>query len=219
MLIPRSRINQLATPHRFNVIRLMDHAAKSMGNIVASQTELLLYEKVPARWTELREFTENVLMPKGFGNTSADIFRVYGAFKELPTKLLRGDILKVPYGSKPNYYNPPNRPFGPDLWILTPGGNVLLNGNNEDSSYSGGGYTLSETDDEWCLTAEDFEHCFTTQNPLCETFPEGYRFLRVTGPYKRYEILRFETMLDDRGHYHHTRLEVELVDKDNQKGQ
>lgn len=219
MLVPRSRINQLGTPHRFHVVRLTDSAEKSLGKIVVNPAETTLYENVPARWTELREFTENVLASKGFGGTAANVFRVYAAFRELPTSLLRGDVLKVPYGMKPNYYNPPNRPFGPALWIETPGGNVLLVGNNEDSTYSGGGHTLQNIDGEWCLTAEGFEHCFVTDKPLCESFPVGYRFLRVTGPYKRYEILRFENMLDDRGHYHHTRLEVELMDSDSRKGQ
>ena len=218
-VIPRSRITNFISPHLVSIVRKVDRDTKEAGRVVSSCELVTLYENVPARIGELREFIENILAPANFGNASADIFRGMFAFPDLPHKLRRGDLVKVPWGIKPNYFIGEWVPFSPALIFGSPGGNVLLIW--DGSQYTGSGYTFSsDYEGTWCLDGPDLAepYCFETSNPLCEEFPEGFRFVKQTGPNQFYEILRFENQLDDIGYYHHTRVEMELIDTNTLKG-
>jgi len=194
----------------------VDRETRSLGRIVRDCQDTVLYPKVKGRITELREFVENVLQPVSFGAAASNIFRAMLCFDSLPNLLKRADIVRIPWGIKPNYYMEPGTPFAPSIVIVTPGGSVVLTWNG--SQYIGDGYQLTDESGDWCLTGPDVDHCFSTQNPLCETFPEGFSFSVLTGPPIDFEILRFEQALDDVGAYHHTRIEMELVTDNNVRG-
>lgn len=177
---------------------------------------MTLYENVRGRITELREFVENVAQPTGFGNEAADIFRAMLVFNQLPEALKREDVVKVPWGVKPNYYSDPSQPYGPALVFELGGSYFTLEW--DGTEYTDGTYSLvQQEDDTWCFEGPTtLPICFDT--PFCEDLPDGLRFVKKTGPPQYFTILRFEQALDDRGHYHHTRIEMKLKETDALEG-
>ena len=223
----RSRITKFRTPHRVSILRKEDRSVKTLGRIVPTCIPLILYENVPARITVLREFTENVLMPSNMGSDAGHIHRAM----LIPTKRLdmlqKGDSIRIAWGTKPNLYVNPRAILGPQLWITTPGGNVLLTWDNDKDEYNEDPalrvYRIFYDNDRWNLTGPSDLSLEFNNPPNCsrstEVWPSGYGFIKVTGPPVDYEVLRFEHQEDDRGRYHHTRLEMEAEDKDGRKGQ
>ena len=117
--------------------------------------------------------------------------------------------------------------MGPQLWISTVGGNVLLTWDEDRLEYNEDPdlrvYKLSYSDSEsrWTFSAVGVDWDFNN-NPTCkdaDNWPPNYGFISVTGPPIDYEILRFQHQEDEYGRYHHTRVEVEAEDHDSRRGQ
>lgn len=131
------------------------------------------------------------------------------------------DYVRIFWGTPPNLFTPYGTDgYGPYVYIEVGGEEVQLVWNPDTEMYesdaSGFDITLSKEDGSWCLTEGSFEFCFEPGNFTCQTFPEGYAFIRFGGPPVDYEIIRYQHHIDDRGAYHHTTLHIEFDDVDGQ---
>jgi hypothetical protein len=200
----------------YSLVRFQDQMIA--GRIRPNCEETILYLNVPGRANNLKKFVENRDQVQGFGAESAKI-RKFNLFPQtLPQKLINGDYVKVPWGSKPNFYTPQDAPTwgAPHLCISTPDGDRTLQW--IDGRYESDDYFLS-FDSDWCLTGPDsFEYCFEVfdfnTSVVCRSFPTGYRFIKPSGPSIYYKILDFNHEMDDFGAYHHTAVTCDLKDKD-----
>ena len=129
-------------------------------------------------------------------------------------KMMSGDVLVIPWGVRPNTWSPPTAPSGAGqaLWVDTPNGKKLLKWQNGE--YLSDTLTLSKTTGSWCLSGE-VDFCFSADNFICQTFPEGYNYLRATGPNASFKILKINTQEDPYGDIAFYTLQVEHIDQDN----
>jgi len=67
-------------------------------------------------------------------------------------------------------------------------------------------------DDVWCLVGPEIDFCFDEGNFICQLFPEGYRFIRPSGPSQDYRIIRIDAEEDHLSRISHYIAFVELED-------
>lgn len=113
-------------------------------------------------------------------------------------KVMSGDFIAVPWGNRPNTWIPPNVPEGTgyNIWIDTPTGNQYLTW--IDNKFINDNLEIY-LDDVWMISGEvDFEF-ETDETFVTQTFPEGYSFLRASGPMANFEIIRMDEQQDHLG--------------------
>lgn len=128
-------------------------------------------------------------------------------------KMTTGDIISIPWGIRPNTWSPPAAPAGtgPAIIIGSPSGNQLLKWNG--TQFAGDTLTLGkDVEDNWCFTGE-VEFCFSTTNFICETFPDGYSWVRATGPLANFKIIKLDIHEDDKGRISFYSCQVEHEDQ------
>jgi hypothetical protein len=208
-----SRIPMTGLTARLSVVR--KEAGKENGIIREAFSETILYEKVPGRVMNLRFFANNFLQQYGQGEDAAKLRIAAVKPNMIPNKILLGDYLRVYWGTIPNVVSHPDVPFnlGPEIWIETPEGPEKLTWSLCDGLYEGETINIYPDSDTWCIGGE-VEHCFNPGQFVCQSFPEGYRFIRTSGPPVDYKIIRFNHLTDDFGKYHHTTLQIEVEDID-----
>lgn len=185
--------------------------------------ETILYNRIPARVTDLRQFNVNDLTPRVNGKNSGKQRRtILKPVQGIPNKVRQGDFLRIYWGTPPNVYTPDNA-FAFFVWVLTGAGEVRLEWDASLQQYvSAEGYTLTYSDpDGWCLDGNEFvgdNWCFPVSSPeesiKCYPFPEDWEFIRLSGPPIDYEIIKYKHQLDNNGHWAYTSIEVELKDID-----
>jgi len=175
-----------------------------------------LYDNICGRILDLKNIDENIL--EGIylqGKDKSSLRKVILAPNYTLHKIVSTDLLIIPWGVRPNVWAPPfaQGNLGPHIWIGTPDGNVKLiwDGNKFASET----LNIQITDDEWCMTGE-IEHCFNTCNVFCsQEFPEGYSFLKSTGPNAYFEITQINEQQDDQGRTAFYTILVEMLDQKN----
>lgn len=219
----RSRIPVIGMTERYTVVRLLD--VKQGGRIKKQCQELILYEQVPGRPENLRKLSENRDAQELYGQASSRVRKFKIAPQNPPLKLAREDYLKIPWGQKPNLQIPSTVPdwAAPAVCLSTPDGLVTLTWVPDGLTFTDGAYTLGYDGDTWYLDAVDeprYEFDLTLeQSPLCRPFPDGFRFVKQTGPSILYQIVDYSHNTDDVRGYSHTSLECELRDQDGVEAQ
>jgi hypothetical protein len=214
-IVPNSRIRPLNLVHPFQIIRKTDKVQK--GRIGKECEVTLLYEKVMGRSSELRFFAENWETPKIQGIDAARVRRFILGFQSIPTRILRNDFVRVPWGVDPNVYAPPDVPmgFGPHIWINTPEGPLLLKWSTQSAAYVSDNLETSVTplDGSFTLFYDGADEEVAGKIP-CADWPVGFSFLRFTGPPVDYRILMIKNQLDDYSRYSYTTVQAELDESD-----
>lgn len=214
-IVPNSRIRPLNLRHPLQIIRKVDRIEK--GRILKECEEIILYPKVMGRVSELRFFSENWETPQMQGLDAARVRRFILGFTSIPTRILRNDFVRIPWGVPPNVYAPPEIPmgFGPHIWINTPVGIQLLKWNAQILGYISDDqeFIVTPTDSGFTLYYDGAEDQVSGTIP-CAIWPEGFRFLRFTGPPVDYRILMYKNQLDDFSRYSYTTVQAELDESD-----
>lgn len=205
--------------HTVDIVR--KRIKQNMG--VMSQTncdETILYKNVASRVSTLRKIDENRENSQSFGLTSANERTVSLRAPYLLNKMTDGDYIRIPWGTRPNVFAPSLAPnnAGPELWIDSPLGKIKLSW--DGTKYTDGTVTISENSGgNWCLVHATLTHCFVGSNFTCQQFPNGYKFLKYTGPPIDYRIISMDIQEDDMGRIHHYSAYIELNDREGQQRQ
>lgn len=212
-------MSQLISPYPApGFVHIVDIVRKkikqNMGRV--SQThcdDVVLYNNVASRVGTLRKIDENRESGKPFGQYSANE-RVVSMRASFPlNKMAVGDFIRIPWGIRPNLFVPSLAPntLAPEIWINTPDGDVKLSWNG--TKYVNGAISISENESgDWCLIHATLTHCFSGSNITCQQFPNGYTFLKLTGPPIDYRIIGMDVQEDDMGRIHHYSAFIEFDD-------
>ena len=179
-----------------------------------------LYTKVPARVGSLRTIDDNLMKMSPVGLSSSNERYIMLRGSRPLNKILQGDFIRIPWGTKPNLIEPSGAPnnSGPQIWIDTPTGNQLLSWNG--TKYTNDNYDIVLSGEEWCVEYQSSEvGCLSSSNFRIATWPTGYSFLKFTGLPLDYRIIKIDAQLDDRGRLHHYSISVELENSDGVKRQ
>ena len=185
--------HRLLGPHRIRIVREVPIIVN--GNKVDSCDDLVLYERINCRVGVLSQVDENELEQNDKQGETKNNERIIILTPKFPlTKVLIGDIITVPWGTRPNTYSPPNSPAGPVIFIDTPSGRQRLIWNATQNAYVGD--TLTITQD---LVISGEVEAQLECNLMNSTYPEGYSFHMSTGPRARFKIIKFDTEIDHNG--------------------
>ena len=206
--------------HRVNLRRPIPRKQKGVKEYCDT---LSLYENIPARIGESRRIEENRLdddepAPR-YGSDRNDE-RVIMLCPGFPLNNLRaGDFVCIPWGYRPNQLSPvPLLPgLGPQIWIDTPNGPELLTWvcqADGTCAYEGSVQIYLNQDSEWCMEINGQEFCFDNFNFMCSEFPDGYSFIRSTGPEVNYKILKIDAKEDHLCKISHYSVFAEFYDQD-----
>jgi hypothetical protein len=175
-----------------------------------------LYDNLCGRILALKNIDENILeVIELQGKDKASLRKVILAPNFPLHKMVSTDFLVIPWGIRPNVWAPPFAPgnLGPYIWVETPTGNVKLAWDGD--KFASETLNIEVVGDEWCLTGE-VTSCFNTCNIECnQGFPEGYSFLKTTGPNAYFEITKIDEHQDGQGRTSFYTLLVELIDQKN----
>jgi hypothetical protein len=186
----------------------------SKGIKLRSCDVIELQSRLYGRVLPLRKIDENSLgMLKANGQAASGERKIILTPSFPIRNVFRGDIISIPWGVRPNTWLPPGLPagLGPYIWIETPNGPERLEW--DGTQYTGNTINLQFNGTQWCLTgAVDF--CFDEFDGCSEVeFPDGYSFIRSSGPYAHFEIIRFDEQQDDYGRTAFYTLSVESLDQ------
>lgn len=172
-----------------------------------------LYDNICGRVGDIEEDADNTLGdPEYQGEIKANERKIILTPNRPLNKMVTGDYIVIPWGTKPNTFSPPNVPdfLGPSLVIDTPLGRRLLNW--DGTQYYNNNVTIYQSGGSWCISSDPV-FCFASTNLACTPFPEGYTFVRSTGPLAYFKILRMNEARDDRGRTAHYTCFVEYEDR------
>ena len=164
----------------------------------------------------LRNIDENILeMTEAQGYDKSGLRKAV-IVPDFPlTKMTTSDILVIPWGVRPNTWSPPLAldGMGPRVWIETPNGNVRLDW--DGNRFVSETLILDVEGNNLLFSGEsDFE--IESCGSLCnDQFPEGYRFLKTTGPNALFEITKMDPQEDLHGRLSHYSLLIESLDQKN----
>lgn len=173
-----------------------------------------LYSNLCGRVQQLRVIDENVLeeiYPQGHDKSGLRRVIIVPDFPL--NKITSSDILVIPWGVRPNTWTPPfaTDGLGPQIWISTPTGNLRLSW--DGNSFASDRITLNIEENTWCFSGE-IDHCFESCGNFCsDPFPEGYSFLKTTGPNALFEITLIDPHEDHLGRIAYYKLLVEHLDQ------
>jgi len=175
---------------------------------------ITLYENICGRVLALKNIDENILEALYLeGKDKSSLRKVILAPNFQLHKIVSSDLLVIPWGIRPNVWTPPfaANSLGPHIWIKTPSGNIKLKW--DGSKFASDTLNIEIIDGEWCMTGE-IEHCFETCNIFCyQEFPDGYSFLKSSGPNAYFEITKIDEHQDIEGRTAFYTILVELIDQ------
>lgn len=208
-----ARIRPKGCHHNLKIKRPKTKLQKGMK--IRSCDFIELYSNISGRVSKLENIEENRFQKiPAQGQQKAGLRKVLLTPRYPLSKIVSGDLLCIPWGVRPNTWEPPFTPAGtgPILWIRTPNGDEKLIWDGI-SKYVGDSICLSLVDNNWCITGE-VEYCFSEYNNfVCQEFPEGYSYLKSTGPFVYFEIVRIDSEEDENCQLSHYTLLVERLDQ------
>jgi len=109
-----------------------------------------------------------------------------------------GDFIGVPWGIRPNTWQPIGIPAGtgPFILIKTPSGNKYLHW--KGNGFFGDTLQIIETDGIWSITGE-IDYTFQAGNFVYKKWPQGYGFIKPTGHLANFKIIRIDEHQDNLG--------------------
>jgi hypothetical protein len=136
----------------------------------------------------------------------------------MPNSILRGDYVRVYWGTYPNLYSSPSIPrnYSPHLLLKTPAVEKLVWQPNSNA-WVGPNYKI-QFNNGWAIYLEDNKIGdlgteFDVPKIDC-MLPEGLQLFRLTGPPIDLKILLCQHKMDDRGRWHHTAMIAEHSETD-----
>jgi hypothetical protein len=201
-------------PHRnLKILRPLQKVERGMK--LEDCTFLELYKGITGRISTLSTDEDNRLEEiYGHGEDIKGLRKVLLTPNYPLYQMLVGDYLVVPWGVRPNTWIPHGLPQGTGyyIWINTPSDPQRLVWNGV--GFIGTTINIEKVDDQWCLTGE-VEHCFVGDSFCSEEFPEGYSFLRISGPPAYLKIVAIDEQIDHLGRI--SFYSIETVDPKNTK--
>ena len=183
--------HRLFGPHQIRIVR--ERPEEVNGNKTDSCNDLVLYERVPCRVGVLRQVDENELEQNRLKGEAKNNERTIIITPKFPlTKVKTGDIVTIPWGTRPNTWSPPSAPGGPAIYLSTPTGPQLLLWNG--TAYVGETLSLSE---DLVLSGE--VEAQLDCGLMSSTYPDGYSFIKSSGFRARFKILKFDPEIDHNG--------------------
>ena len=221
-MIRRSRI-AYPTVHSVDVIRRTKDRVN--GRFVETG-DTTLYSRIAANIRDVKRFDADQLgKPSGAGMVAENQYQVgLGGFS-IPNRILRGDYIRVYWGTYPNLYSPPQVPRNYSLQlVLNDGADHLLTWNQNGwypaditESYSII-FSTNEYGGSWALYfSGEFEEELGTEFDLPKIdcmLPDGVRLVRLTAPPMDLKVIQVNHKDDDRGRWHHTAVLAEYSDTD-----
>lgn len=207
--------------HGLRLVRPLNTQTKGVKHWDCEVLEL--YGPISGRVGESRSIEENRLQdsnpPYRHGDDKADE-RVVMLCPNYPLlNITAGDWLQIPWGVRPNTFSPvPGLAgLGPNVWINTPTGEELLTWTWDASGDGTGSFMGSvqiyQQDGEWFLD-DGTATSLGSLNFVCAQFPEGYSFIRSTGPSSNHKILKIDEKLDAECRISHYSIHIEHIDQE-----
>lgn len=181
-----------------------------------------LYSRIPANISDVKRFDADQLgKPSGAGLVAENQYQVGLGGYSIPNRVLRGDYIRVYWGTYPNLYSPPQVPrnYSSQL-IINDGDDHLLTWSANawvgqtyqirfiEDSYAGGWFLYEGEDNLGALG-----NSFDLPQIDC-TLPEGFRLVRLTAPPMDLKVIQVNHKEDDRGRWHHTAVLAEYSETD-----
>jgi len=203
----------MRSQHSFQIVRRINKVVH--GTILPDCDDIVLYDSIPGRMSQLRFFSENFTRPMDYGEGSAKMRRVILNGTELPNKILNSDFVVVHWGTPPNVVTPLNVPdnTGPQIVMGTISGDKIFTWNPTSSKWENGANFVSVSEGVWTISNGSSSRTYNSLD-TCVELEEDFQFYRFTAPPVYYKIIRYKHQLDVDGRWHHTTLQVELDDRD-----
>lgn len=185
-----------------------------------------LYSRIPANVTDVKRFDADQLgKPSGAGLVAENQYQVGLGGYSIPNRILRGDYIRVYWGTYPNKYSPPQVPRNYSSQLIINDGSDRLLTWNQNGWYAADpteGYSIVYTTNEyggsWGLyLSNSLEAELGTEfdYPKIDCMlPEGVRLVRLTAPPMDLKVIQVNHKEDDRGLWHHTAVLVEYSETD-----
>jgi hypothetical protein len=178
-----------------------------------------LYSNIPANIRDVVLRGPTFLgKPSEAGMVSERQFQVGLGGMYTPNAILKGDYVRVYWGTYPNLYSSPDIPrnYSPHLILKTPAVEKLV-WQSSTNAWVGENYKI-QFNNGWAIYLDDEEIGelgteFDVPKIDC-LLPEGIQLFRLTGPPIDLKILLCQHKTDDRGKWHHTSIVAEYSETD-----
>lgn len=181
-----------------------------------------LYSRIAANINDVKRFdADQLAQPSGAGIRAENQYQVGLGGLTIPNRVLRGDYIRVYWGTYPNVYSDPAIPrnYSPQL--------ILNDGVDHKLTWSQNGWT-SETysilyvdepyESGWQIFFQgskiaDLGSVFDSPRLDC-SLPQGIRLVRLTAQPLDLKVTQVNHKMDDTGKWHHTAIVCEYSDTD-----